>query len=121
VEKLIKSLGDEYRGDRYHLTSKNCNHFTAELAKILTGMEAPGWINRLATLSGSLPFFERWIPQEWLTPMALEDSIDDSAQTNGNAKNGSTLNYPTSSVDKAAEAVKVCGSPSSRQKPINGK
>lgn len=50
VEKLIKSMGDEYTGDRYHLISKNCNHFAAHLAKELTGVDIPSWVNRLASL-----------------------------------------------------------------------
>lgn len=67
VEKLVKSMGDDYRGDRYHLISKNCNHFTAYLAKELTGVEIPPWINRLASLSGSIPFLQKIVPLEWLT------------------------------------------------------
>lgn len=34
VKHLIQMLGHEYRGDKYHLISKNCNHFTAALARV---------------------------------------------------------------------------------------
>mmetsp|Transcript_5409 Transcript_5409/g.7316 ORF Transcript_5409/g.7316 Transcript_5409/m.7316 type:complete len:199 (+) Transcript_5409:327-923(+) len=50
VEDLCDQLGDEYRGNQYHLLSRNCNHFTNSLTKELTGKSSPGWINRLAYL-----------------------------------------------------------------------
>ncbi|KAF1602862.1 UNVERIFIED_CONTAM: hypothetical protein FQV16_0001054, partial [Eudyptes robustus] len=108
VEKLAKSWGDEYRGDRYHLITKNCNHFTAEFARELTGIEVPGWVNRLANVSNSIPFLDKWIPQEWLTPMALAESLDREEKK--------TLNYP---VERAEEALFECGSPNSRRKMSN--
>lgn len=77
IRRLIKALGDDFRGDRYHLISRNCNHFSAVLARHLTGKEIPGWINRLANLSGSIPFLEKCIPQEWLTPIVLQASVDE--------------------------------------------
>ncbi|KAE8718784.1 hypothetical protein F3Y22_tig00109987pilonHSYRG00012 [Hibiscus syriacus] len=43
----------EYHGDTYHLISKNCNHFTDDMAHRLTGKSIPGWVNRMARL-GSL-------------------------------------------------------------------
>jgi len=106
VEKLVKSLGEEYRGDSYHLISKNCNHFAAHLAKELTGTEIPNWVNRLASLSGSIPFLQKWIPLEWLTPIALEQSLEQS----GEISNGTTvtMNYPSHSIDKAEDALQFC-------------
>uniref|UniRef100_A0A0R3RQN6 DUF862 domain-containing protein n=1 Tax=Elaeophora elaphi TaxID=1147741 RepID=A0A0R3RQN6_9BILA len=77
IRHLIQMLGSEYRGDRYHLISKNCNHFTAALAKTLTGKEIPSWVNRLAAVSGSIPFLERCLPREWLTPVALQQSLEE--------------------------------------------
>ncbi|VDK87663.1 unnamed protein product [Onchocerca ochengi] len=77
IRHLIQMLGSEYRGDRYHLISKNCNHFTAALAKTLTGNDIPSWINRLATVSNSIPFLERCLPREWLTPVALQQSLEE--------------------------------------------
>uniref|UniRef100_A0A0N5AKP4 DUF862 domain-containing protein n=1 Tax=Syphacia muris TaxID=451379 RepID=A0A0N5AKP4_9BILA len=77
VRHMVQLLGHEYRGDKYHLISKNCNHFTSALAKTLTGKDIPGWINRLAVISGSIPFLKRCLPQEWLTPVALQESIQE--------------------------------------------
>ena len=108
VEKLVKSLGDDYRGDRYHLLGKNCNHFTAELAKELTGVEVPGWINRLASVSGSIPFIGRVLPQEWLSPITPPNSDDDAASPTTSARlEPSTLNFPAR-VERAEDALKVC-------------
>ncbi|CAI5452717.1 unnamed protein product [Caenorhabditis angaria] len=77
IRKFIKAMGEEFRGDRYHLISRNCNHFSAVFARALTGKDIPGWINRLANLSGSIPFLEKCIPQEWLTPIVLQASVDE--------------------------------------------
>ncbi|CAG0885189.1 unnamed protein product [Darwinula stevensoni] len=33
VKTIITNLGKEFRGDRYHLMSKNCNHFTSALTQ----------------------------------------------------------------------------------------
>ncbi|CAD5226051.1 unnamed protein product [Bursaphelenchus okinawaensis] len=107
VEKLVKSWGEEFRGDRYHLITKNCNHFTANFARELTGKDAPGWVNRLANVSNSIPFLDKMLPMEWLTPTALADTLDRET------KDKKTLNYP---VEKAEEAIFECGSPNSRRK-----
>ena len=45
---FIESVASEYHGDTYHLISKNCNHFTDDMARRLTGRGIPGWVNRLA-------------------------------------------------------------------------
>ena len=42
----------------------------------LTGKDIPGWVNRLANISGSIPFLEKVLPQEWLTPVALQQSMN---------------------------------------------
>ncbi|WOL06095.1 deSI-like protein [Canna indica] len=47
---FIEELSEKYHGDTYHLISKNCNHFTDEVCKQLTGKRIPGWVNRLARI-----------------------------------------------------------------------
>ncbi|KAL5211007.1 hypothetical protein ABZP36_006630 [Zizania latifolia] len=50
VRSFIEDLAEDYHGDTYHLIAKNCNHFTADICKRLTGKPVPGWVNRLARL-----------------------------------------------------------------------
>lgn len=76
LRQLVETLGREYRGDQYHLLNKNCNHFTTALATYLCGKEPPSWVNRLAYMSSCIPFIEKAIPKEWLTPIALQNAID---------------------------------------------
>ncbi|KAJ3706939.1 hypothetical protein LUZ61_010644 [Rhynchospora tenuis] len=52
-QNFIQDLASKYHGNSYHLISKNCNHFTEEVAVYLTGKPIPAWVNRLARL-GSL-------------------------------------------------------------------
>ncbi|KAM1046745.1 hypothetical protein ACFX2I_026137 [Malus domestica] len=47
---FIENVAAEYHGDTYHLITKNCNHFTDEIAYRLTEKRIPGWVNRLARL-----------------------------------------------------------------------
>lgn len=105
VEELIKSLGQEYRGDRYHLISRNCNHFSAVLAKALTGKDIPTWINRLANFSGSIPFLERCLPQEWLTPVALQQSLN-AANSIGESSRDKQ-EHKKLSIDSAEDALEM--------------
>lgn len=58
---FIERIASEYHGDTYHLITKNCNHFTDDIASRLTDNRIPGWVNRLARagmpLFLELPFF----------------------------------------------------------------
>lgn len=64
VEQLIFRMGDEYRGSRYHLLQRNCNHFASDLCKQLVGREAPSWVNRLASIAVYLHCIlpAAWVP-----------------------------------------------------------
>jgi hypothetical protein len=80
VRDLVNSMGDHYKGDQYHLLHKNCNHFCDGLTKTLCGKGIPNWVNRLAYVSSCIPFLERCLPKEFLTPNILEDQVRDQGK-----------------------------------------
>lgn len=57
---FMEHLSGKYHGDTYHLIAKNCNHFTDDVCKRLTGKSIPGWVNRLARLGS---FFNCLLPE----------------------------------------------------------
>lgn len=71
VKQIVDQLGVKFRGDKYHLLHQNCNHFTDALTKVLCGQGIPSWVNRLAHVSSSLPFLERWLSR--YMPLAPND------------------------------------------------
>lgn len=34
VARIVTELGKDFRGDRYHLMNKNCNHFSGQLTQV---------------------------------------------------------------------------------------
>ncbi|KAL9663173.1 hypothetical protein QQ045_028012 [Rhodiola kirilowii] len=50
VRDLMEFHSERYHGNTYHLINKNCNHFSADLCKKLTGNSIPKWVNRLAKI-----------------------------------------------------------------------
>ena len=34
INQIIEEMGVEYKGDKYHLLHRNCNHFTEAFVKV---------------------------------------------------------------------------------------
>ncbi|KAJ4457371.1 putative pppde peptidase family [Paratrimastix pyriformis] len=52
VDAVLDSMRREYPSNTYHITGRNCNSFSADLCKRLTGKSIPGWVNRAAQIGG---------------------------------------------------------------------
>lgn len=50
VRVFMEKLAEEYQGNKYHLITRNCNHFCNEVCLKLTQKSIPRWVNRLARL-----------------------------------------------------------------------
>ena len=66
VQRLVYEMGQEYKGNRYHLLQANCNHFSSDLCRRLTGEPAPAWVNRLAHVAVNLHCL---LPTGWVPPL----------------------------------------------------
>ena len=51
VQQAVQEMGEQYKGNAYHLLQRNCNHFSDDLCQKLTGKEAPLWVSRLCSQS----------------------------------------------------------------------
>ncbi|AEC07669.1 putative PPPDE putative peptidase domain-containing protein [Arabidopsis thaliana] len=50
VRVFMEKLAEEYQGNKYHLITRNCNHFCNEVCLKLAQKSIPRWVNRLARL-----------------------------------------------------------------------
>lgn len=44
--------------------------------KMICGEDIPSWVNRLAYISTFVPFIERMIPREWISPIAVQHTVE---------------------------------------------
>ena len=67
--------------------------------KTICGEDIPPWVNRLAYLSTFVPFIERFIPKEWISPIAVqhtvESHINETKPTGNNSSNNTNSNGQT--------------------------
>ncbi|CAA7041554.1 unnamed protein product [Microthlaspi erraticum] len=50
VRSFMLKLAEEFQGNKYHLITRNCNHFCNQVCLKLTQNAIPNWVNRLARL-----------------------------------------------------------------------
>lgn len=44
VHELVQKMGEEYKGNLYHLLQRNCNHFSEDFAYRLCQAKTPNWV-----------------------------------------------------------------------------
>lgn len=84
IEAILDEVSQEFQGRSYNLLTRNCNHFSSELCRRLTGQPGPGWLNRAASIGVALPCV---VPRDWIAPpeydtadgQLLEDDEGDDA------------------------------------------
>jgi hypothetical protein len=59
---------------------------------MLCGAEIPPWINRLAYLTTFVPFVERMVPKEWISPIGIQHTVETHMhQQHSNINSNSTI------------------------------
>ena len=72
---LIPRMGQKYTANKYHAITNNCNHFTEELLRVLTGgrFGLPGYIQRYSSWAVHLKCL---IPKRLIRRSEPEDAHD---------------------------------------------
>lgn len=97
IEQIVLLMGREFRGVDYHLMNKNCNSFSSKFSKTICGEDIPAWVNRLAYVATFVPFIEKMIPKEWISPIAIQHTVESHINvTTQPAGNGSNFSISTS-------------------------
>lgn len=107
IEQIVSLISREFRGIDYHLINKNCNSFSSKFCKFLCGEDIPPWVNRLAYISTYVPFIERLIPREWISPIAIQHTIENYNESeNTNQSNGENRQEFSSNATSESSASK---------------
>jgi len=70
VHLKVVALGEEWPGNKYTLTGRNCNHFAEALSTALLGRNVfPHYVNRMAHLTNRVQCL---LPSELVNPPTLE-------------------------------------------------
>ena len=70
METVVRGVSEEFLGGEYRLLERNCNHFSEELCRRLTGQGVPAWVNRASRVGGWAPCV---VPREWIEVPECED------------------------------------------------
>ncbi|CAL6050239.1 PPPDE_putative peptidase domain-containing protein [Hexamita inflata] len=57
ISQIIRNLSQNWQGRAYHITNKNCNHFTDALLNELNGEQLPAFVNRAAKIGNGLGIY----------------------------------------------------------------
>lgn len=52
VQQLVQQMGQQYKGNSYHLLQTNCNHFASDFCMQLVGKPLPPWVRRSGMRAG---------------------------------------------------------------------
>ena len=99
IKAVVDSLSRDYPGNTYHILTNNCNHFSADLCRRLTGEDLPAWVNRLAYLATWFPCL---VPASLNPPTA---DADDAPAYAAFAGEGFTLGTAVGSAPVAEATV----------------
>uniref|UniRef100_A0A7S0R2E0 PPPDE domain-containing protein n=1 Tax=Chlamydomonas leiostraca TaxID=1034604 RepID=A0A7S0R2E0_9CHLO len=104
VQQLVFKMGYEYKGMKYHLLQKNCNHFASDLVYQLVGRPAPSWINRLAGIAICMHCL---LPLTWVPPLLqqAEQGLDQVDPTAANKRLISGHRSDAYSMDRNTPAI----------------
>lgn len=98
-------IGREFRGIDYHLINKNCNSFSSKFSKFLCGQDIPPWVNRLAYISTYVPFIERLIPREWISPIAIQHTIENYNESETQNQTNNQKNHEFSTDQSSQKSI----------------
>ena len=77
VHARVVKLGEEWPGNKYTLTGRNCNHFAEALSTVLLGRNVfPHYVNRMAHITNRVQCL---LPAELVNPPTLESVERDEA------------------------------------------
>eukprot|EP01023_Acetabularia_acetabulum_P028387 TRINITY_DN26822_c1_g1_i4.p1 TRINITY_DN26822_c1_g1~~TRINITY_DN26822_c1_g1_i4.p1 ORF type:complete len:191 (-),score=16.01 TRINITY_DN26822_c1_g1_i4:181-753(-) len=101
VHQMVRKMGQFYKGNKYHLLQRNCNHFSSDLCYQLTNKRTPYWVNRLAGVAVMLHCL---IPHAWVPPLETPSviPIPEAEQTRVQHQEKATLLQAPARSDQSA-------------------
>ena len=88
-------------------------------SKTICGEDIPSWVNRLAYLTTFVPFIERVIPKEWISPIAIQHTVESHMnETNNSMANASNNISNYSSTNSTSLQQHTSASSSSEQQKL---
>ena len=88
--------------------------------KTICGEDIPSWVNRLAYLTTFVPFIERVIPKEWISPIAIQHTVEShmNEANNTTAANGLVNNSNSLTANSTHHASSSSSNSNEQQKLV---